>query len=351
MAQLAPASLPANVNEGWAGRAGEALGVSRLPSRSILLFAVMTLTCSLLLIPGFQPSLFNCPVSRTGSLQPHPVSRPALATQRCSHLDTTCLLPLGAVFDLLGKKVKEEREDFNFLSSTSEKKKAYFFPRNCVCSSESQWCLKRHGEDRIVQVCKKEFRCPALATLGRFSMQSASHTDGLRGLSAVFKFLIFLFQPLHEATWPPPAGVCCSVSPPGDISLTHLPPRASWDFMNTWSRRWGSSALMSDANLKLSFLLHALLPCSCSGMCSCRSPGAETLLRAAHSLKHELTERERHRLCCAWPRTCQRNARNPCTAYFFAISEALRAVEAGALLRITTAETKHQQKHQLLLCP
>lgn len=129
-AQLAPASLPANVNEGWAGWAGEALGVSRLPSRSILLFAVMTLTCSLLLIPGFQPSLFNCPVSRIASvsLQPHPVSRPALATQRCSHLDTTCLLPLGAVFDLLGKKVKEEREDFNFLSSTSEKKKHIFFP-------------------------------------------------------------------------------------------------------------------------------------------------------------------------------------------------------------------------------
>lgn len=126
-AQLAPASLPANVNEGWAGWAGEALGVPRLPSRSILLFAVMTLTCSLLLIPGFQPSLFNCPISRMGSLQPHPVSRPTLATQSCSHLDAMCLLPSGAVFDLLGKKVKKEREDFNFLSPTSEKK-AYFFP-------------------------------------------------------------------------------------------------------------------------------------------------------------------------------------------------------------------------------
>lgn len=36
---------------------------------------------------------------------------------------------------------------------------------------------------------------------------------------------------------------------------------------------------------------------------------------------------------------------------FFAISEALRAVEAGALLKVTTAETNHQHKHQLLLCP
>lgn len=72
-----------------------------------------------------------------------------------------------------------------------------------------------------------------------------------------------------------------------------------------------------DANLKLSILLHALLPCSCRGMCSCRSPGAQALLCAAHSLKHELTERERRRLCCAWPRACQRNARSPCTTYFF----------------------------------
>lgn len=94
----------------WAGRGGAGC-LSRPPCHSILLFAFMTLTWSLLLIPGFHPLLFNCPISRMGSHQPHPVSRPAVATQRCSHLDATCLLPSGAVFELLGKKVKEETEE------------------------------------------------------------------------------------------------------------------------------------------------------------------------------------------------------------------------------------------------